>query len=411
MVKKRKSNVNNKIFIGLILLLLVFSPFLSQKTSTTNSPETIIRLSDRVVFGWLDVSPKETDQLHFFSNQSSLTQVKTTFIPMFPYENPFFLVLVDSAYIKDTFYTETLTPYLKNKKFELFTFENSWIESLIQARKKAETLADQCVLLLIGSPDFDKQIIDRDLLNYPLFCWTNNTEGKENSLSDKMVKATGGEIYSLADPKGIEKMDISIHAPLQDQKIQFLATIPFLKQFYSTRLIVQTSKNSYSFPIDPTKRIILQIKSAYRIIFALFIVSTLFVLLDLLKRSRKKWKKNQKKIKAKKALKKYCIAWIEEISKKAPTQRINKSPYVIGSSSECDYTILDDASVSARHFQIIESKCAFYIFDMQSRNGTFVNEKETKQKQLQDKDKIEIGKTVLIFHKSALQYISNEKVL
>jgi pSer/pThr/pTyr-binding forkhead associated (FHA) protein len=73
--------------------------------------------------------------------------------------------------------------------------------------------------------------------------------------------------------------------------------------------------------------------------------------------------------------------------------------------------IPDDASVSAKHCQIVESKCMFYMFDLQSRNGTYVNGEKIHQKQVMDKDKIGIGKTILVFHKSALQYTSDEKVL
>jgi hypothetical protein len=411
MTKKKKSNTNNKVFIGLILLLLILSPFLAQKKAMDTTSDQSIRLSNRDVFIWLDIPPKETDQINVTINQSPASQVKTNSIPMYPYENPFFLVMIDSTYTKDPFYKETFLAYLKNKKFELFPYENSWLDGLTQAKKKADLVEDPCIFILIGTPQINEQDLNGGFIRYPLYVWTYDQENKNIELQKKIVRSTGGEIYAISDPLSLEKMDISIHSPLQHQRIQFVATIPFLQQFIPTRLNVRTKNNSYSFQIDPTKAIIEKIKLIYRIIFGCFLLSSFFVLLNLVKKSRKKWKKSKKKKEAKKTFQKYCIAWIEEESKKNPSRRIDKSPFLIGSSSQCNYKIEEDASISAKHCRIVESKCAFIIVDMQSRNGTFINGKMIFQKQLQDKDRIEIGKTILIFHQSALQYTSDEKVL
>lgn len=392
-------------------MLLILSPFLSQKTSSPNSSESLIRLSDRVVFGWLDVPPKEAESLHFFCNQTVLSPVKTMLVPMFPYDNPFFLVMVDSVYTKDVFYKETLLSYLKNKKFETFVYQDAWTDALTKARKKAETLADQCVMILVGSPDFSEKLSFQEMFRYPLFCWINNGESSALNLQYKIVESTGGKVYGTYDNSTLEDMDIKIHAPVPDQKIQFLATIPFLQQYFTTRLIVQTQKNNYTLELNPTVHLVRQINFLFRILFVLLLISSLFVLLELVKKSRKKWKKKKRKQEAKNAKKQFSISWLEDVSKKTPSVRVNKSPFVIGSASNCDYVIPDDAGVSAKHCQIVESKCLFFLFDIQSRNGTFVNEEKILQKQLVDKDKLRIGKTILIFHKSALQYTSDEKVL
>jgi hypothetical protein len=411
MVKKKKNNGFKRIFLGLLILLLILSPFLSQKVSLPSPNDNWFRLSDQDFFAWLDLTPKETEGLYFYCNQNELKDVKTTLIPMFPYDNPFFLVMIDSVYTKDPFYKDYLLPYLKNKKKEIFTYDDSWDKVFTEACKKADLLEDPCVLILIGSPDVKTQILGNGLIRYPFFYWTNNPDSISKDFAKKLVTASGGEIFSITDLQSLEKMDISIHAPIPYQRMQFMAKIPYSNQFYASNLTVKSTAKSYRFEINPTQRIINRIKTIYVFVFCLFFLSSSFLIFDLIQRSRKKWKKNKKKKDIKSMKKKFSIAWLEPLPKIFPSRRIDKSPLVIGSSVVCDYIIPEDASVSAKHCQMIESKCAFYLFDLQSRNGTFVNGQKIEQKQLFDQDKIEIGKTVLIFHKSSLQYTSDEKIL
>jgi len=46
---------------------------------------------------------------------------------------------------------------------------------------------------------------------------------------------------------------------------------------------------------------------------------------------------------------------------------------IIGRSSQCD-VVIDDMLVSREHAEIQQIKSAFYIKDLESRNGTFVND-------------------------------------
>ncbi len=59
--------------------------------------------------------------------------------------------------------------------------------------------------------------------------------------------------------------------------------------------------------------------------------------------------------------------------------------------------ILDDPSVSARHFQIDELSARFFIRDLGSSNGTFLNGRMVRSAQLRTGDRIQVGSTVFTF--------------
>jgi hypothetical protein len=70
---------------------------------------------------------------------------------------------------------------------------------------------------------------------------------------------------------------------------------------------------------------------------------------------------------------------------------------VVGRDPSCDI-VLDGRLVSKKHALIQKIKDDFFIRDMKSTNGTFVNEKripEGKYAKLEPGDKIKIGKTTL----------------
>lgn len=410
MGKKKKNNVFFRVFIILAILLFFLFPFTSSPPKLSEKGN-LIRVSDKEVIGWIDVLPKETEGLRFFVNQATLTKIETSKIPMFPYENPFFFLLVDSTYAKDSFIKESFRLYLRNKKYDLFEFESDWSEALSKVSKKADLISDPCIIILVGTSPKATNTLTSTVFKHPLFLWTPLENDEKLELVSRVVKSTGGEAYSLDDASSLEKMDIRIHSPIQHQRILFKAKIPFFQRFYPSKLIVQNQYFVTTFPLYPTIHSINQVRWFYRMLYFPFIIFSLLVVFLLFQKSRKIWKKRKKKRDAKKALKQYRIAWIEEETKRIASQRITKSPYVIGCSSLCDFVIDADASISAKHCQIVESKGAFYLFDMLSRNGTFVNNNRINQIKLKSNDRLQIGGTILLFHQSSLQYTSDEKIL
>ena len=68
----------------------------------------------------------------------------------------------------------------------------------------------------------------------------------------------------------------------------------------------------------------------------------------------------------------------------------------IGRSPDCD-VFLDDVTVSRRHALLVERDGGFFIEDLGSLNGTFVNRKRVESAQLEDGDELQIGKYRLTF--------------
>ncbi len=59
--------------------------------------------------------------------------------------------------------------------------------------------------------------------------------------------------------------------------------------------------------------------------------------------------------------------------------------------------VVDDPAVSARHFQIEERGGGFFVRDLGSSNGTFVNDRMVRSAPLRTGDRIQAGSTVFVF--------------
>jgi len=74
----------------------------------------------------------------------------------------------------------------------------------------------------------------------------------------------------------------------------------------------------------------------------------------------------------------------------------SEKPVVIGRETAVEVCLADSA-VSRRHSKIEKNGDQFWISDLQSLNGTFVNDVPVKQRQLQHGDRIRIGDTQFLF--------------
>src|SRR5262249_13639398 len=72
------------------------------------------------------------------------------------------------------------------------------------------------------------------------------------------------------------------------------------------------------------------------------------------------------------------------------------SPVVLGRGEDCDVRI-NDHSVSRRHARIEPSPEGYYAIDLQSTNGTFVNDVPTDVATLKDGDYLRIGNCIYRF--------------
>ena len=73
--------------------------------------------------------------------------------------------------------------------------------------------------------------------------------------------------------------------------------------------------------------------------------------------------------------------------------------YDIGKAADVDLVVAGDAAVSAVHAAIESHGSRWFVRDLDSRNGTFVNgERILGQRALRDRDELILGKTRVVFY-------------
>lgn len=75
---------------------------------------------------------------------------------------------------------------------------------------------------------------------------------------------------------------------------------------------------------------------------------------------------------------------------------LKKKATTIGRTEANDIPV-ENLAVSRRHAEIVRSDVGFWVYDLQSSNGTFVNGVRVEKKQLKDGDTILVGKHTLLF--------------
>src|SRR5689334_9841680 len=70
--------------------------------------------------------------------------------------------------------------------------------------------------------------------------------------------------------------------------------------------------------------------------------------------------------------------------------KIGKSPFQIGRLAECELS-LRDSRISRQHAQIISEDDVYYLEDLNSRHGVFINGKRVSRHKLSPNERIDFG--------------------
>ena len=81
---------------------------------------------------------------------------------------------------------------------------------------------------------------------------------------------------------------------------------------------------------------------------------------------------------------------------KAHEVELGQSPLTVGRSDACD-VVLRDTSVSRRHAELILMDGAWYVCEISSKNGTYLNGRQVKRARLEDGDRLGVGSVELSF--------------
>lgn len=73
---------------------------------------------------------------------------------------------------------------------------------------------------------------------------------------------------------------------------------------------------------------------------------------------------------------------------------------IVGRDPDYADFVIDDPAVSRMHLMILQTDGGYQVKDMESTGGTLLNKKKIKQSILQDGDSIQLGGTVMEFHRN-----------
>jgi pSer/pThr/pTyr-binding forkhead associated (FHA) protein len=79
---------------------------------------------------------------------------------------------------------------------------------------------------------------------------------------------------------------------------------------------------------------------------------------------------------------------------------LDQSELTIGRKAD-NRLVIEDSAVSGHHARLVKIQSVFFLEDLGSTNGTFVNEERVDRRQLKDMDVVGIGKHRLIFRDAA----------
>jgi len=93
-----------------------------------------------------------------------------------------------------------------------------------------------------------------------------------------------------------------------------------------------------------------------------------------------------------------CVGWVVVLNGelRGKDYRLVDGKNVLGTAADCD-VVLTDAYLSSKHATIRHENGTFTLIDLDSTNGTFLNDRRCSKEELIDNDKIRVGRTEIKF--------------
>lgn len=208
-----------------------------------------------------------------------------------------------------------------------------------------------------------------------------------------MPKKIGDSKYTDKSKQELETITEQIESMKTSGELTSVQKIEYIKQ-------LKKAEKKLEKKMRTTKKIVFALIAVIGILFVYF----LKLVMEMPRHLKEKDEEDQDQLKTneKKEVKielKHANGFLKRISTEEKI-KIDKDIFYIGKTENMDFELQGNSAISRKHAMIIQDKRNYYIEDLGSANGTFVNGEELeegKRKLLKSEDKIMLADEILIF--------------
>ena len=96
------------------------------------------------------------------------------------------------------------------------------------------------------------------------------------------------------------------------------------------------------------------------------------------------------------------VAVLQPTKKQGKVIAIDRAVVLVGRGSDCDAIITDSQKISRRHCCLVQVDNTYYVRDLGSMNGIWVNgERVSRENLISSGDRVQIGDVEFLFHPNA----------
>ena len=222
---------------------------------------------------------------------------------------------------------------------------------------------------------------------------TDNIDKEFQKTLGNCQKKIGDSKYTDKSKQELETITEQIESMKTSGELTSVQKIEYTKQ-------LKKAEKKLEKKMRTTKKIVFALIAVIGILFVYF----LKLVMEMPRHLKEKDEEDQDQLKTneKKEVKielKHANGFLKRISTEEKI-KIDKDIFYIGKTENMDFKLQGNSAISRKHAMIIQDKRNYYIEDLGSANGTFVNGEELeegKRKLLKSEDKIMLADEILIF--------------